>query len=118
MLEDYLPIVFLLALAGAFAVFSVIAARILSPKAPTPQKLMAYESGISELEPQPSRYPVRFYLVAMLFVIFDVEVVLLFPWAVSFRQFPQFSLIAVGVFIAILLLAYVYEWRNGGLKWD
>ena len=64
------------------------------------------------------RFPVRFYLVAMLFVIFDVEVILFFPWAVSFKQFPMFSLIAMSVFVGLLLVAFVYEWRNGGLEWD
>jgi NADH-quinone oxidoreductase subunit A len=79
---------------------------------------MPYECGIAEIDPPAERFPVRFYLVAMLFVIFDVEVILLFPWAVSFKAFPAFSLIAMSVFIGLLLVAFVYEWRNGGLEWD
>jgi len=117
-LSSYLPIAFLLLIAGAFAGLSVVAQRILSPKDPTPAKLMPYESGITELDPIVERFPVRFYLVAMLFVIFDVEVILFFPWAVSFKQFPMFSLIAMSVFVGLLLVAFVYEWRNGGLEWD
>jgi NADH-quinone oxidoreductase subunit A len=118
MLASYLPIAFMLVLAGAFAVVSVTAARILSPKDPTPAKSMPYECGIAEIDPPAERFPVRFYLVAMLFVIFDVEVILFFPWAVSFKAFPVFSLVAMSVFIGLLLVAFVYEWRNGGLEWD
>ncbi len=118
MLGSYLPIAFMFVMAGAFAVVSVSASRALSPKDPTPQKLMPYECGITDLDPTVERFPVRFYLVAMLFVIFDVEVILFFPWAVSFRSFPVFSLIAMSVFVGLLLVAFVYEWRNGGLEWD
>lgn len=118
MLGSYLPIAFMLVMAGAFAVVSVAASRVLSPKDPNPQKLMPYECGITDLDPTVERFPVRFYLVAMLFVIFDVEVILFFPWAVSFRSFPVFSLIAMSVFVGLLLVAFVYEWRNGGLEWD
>jgi NADH-quinone oxidoreductase subunit A len=114
----YLPIAFMLVLAGAFAVVSVTVSRIISPKDPTPQKLSPYECGITDIDPPAERFPVRFYLVAMLFVIFDVEVILFFPWAVSFRSFPAFSLIAMTVFIGLLGVAFVYEWRNGGLEWD
>jgi NADH-quinone oxidoreductase subunit A len=118
LLASYLPIAFLLIVAGLFAVVSVVASRFLSPKDPTPQKLMPYECGITEIDPPVERFPVRFYLVAMLFVIFDVEVILFFPWAVAFRTFPVFSLIAMTVFIGLLGVAFVYEWRNGGLEWD
>jgi len=117
-LAGYLPIGFMILLAGGFALLSVVVQRIVSPKDPTPAKLMPYESGITELDPIVERFPIRFYLVAMLFVIFDVEVILFFPWAVSFRAFPMFSLIAMSVFIGLLLVAFVYEWRNGGLEWD
>ena len=118
MLASYLPILFMVGIAGAFAVVTVVGARAISPKDPTPAKLMPYESGIAEIDPPPERFPVRFYIVAMLFVIFDVEVILFFPWAVSFRAFPVFSLIAMSVFIGLLGVAFLYEWRNGGLEWD
>ena len=114
----YLPIAFLMLLAGAFATLSVAAARFLSPKDPHPAKLMPYECGITEIDRPAERFPVRFYLTAMLFVIFDVEVILLFPWAVTFQSFRTFALIEMGVFIAILLVAYFYVLRNGGLEWD
>ena len=108
----------MMGIAGAFAIVTVTAARAISPKDPSPAKLMPYESGIAEIDPPPERFPVRFYIVAMLFVIFDVEVILFFPWAVSFRAFPAFSLIAMSVFIGLLGVAFLYEWRNGGLEWD
>jgi NADH-quinone oxidoreductase subunit A len=117
-LASYLPIAFMLVLAGAFALGTVTLGHLLSPKDPSPQKEMPYECGITEIDPTVERFPVRFYLVAMLFVIFDVEVILFFPWAVSFRSFPAFSLIAMSVFVGLLLVAFVYEWRNGGLEWD
>ena len=117
-LSSYLPIAFMLLLAGAFAGLSAVVARIVSPKDPTPAKLMPYESGITEIDPIVERFPVRFYLVAMLFVIFDVEVILFFPWAVTFRALGSFALIEMLVFIGILLVAYVYVRRNGGLEWD
>ena len=118
MLASYLPIAVMLCIAAAFAVVTVVGAHVISPKDPTPQKLMPYESGITDIDPMVERFPVRFYLVAMLFVIFDVEVILFFPWAVSFRSFPVFSLIAMSVFIGLLAVAFIYEWRNGGLDWD
>jgi NADH-quinone oxidoreductase subunit A len=117
-LSSYLPIAFMLVLAGAFAIVTLAAAKLLSPKDPSPAKLMPYECGITELDPPVERFPVRFYLVAMLFVIFDVELILFFPWAVSFKAFPMYSLIAMSVFVGLLLVAFVYEWRNGGLEWD
>jgi NADH-quinone oxidoreductase subunit A len=97
--------------------------RALSPKDPTPQKLMPYECGITEVQEPKERFPVRFYVVAMLFVIFDVEVILFFPWAVVFRQFAGankglFALAEISVFVGILLIAYVYVLRNRGLEWD
>ena len=118
MLRSYLPVAFLLFVAGAFAVLSVAAARFLSPKDPSAAKLMPYECGIAEIDEPSQRFPVRFYRTALLFVIFDVEVIILYPWAVSFRSFPVHSLLAVTLFLGILFVAFIYEWRKGGLEWD
>lgn len=118
MLASYLPILFMLILAGAFAVVTITLAHVISPKDPSVQKSMPYESGITEIDPMVERFPVRFYLVAMLFVIFDVEVILFFPWAVSFRAFPVLALIDMSVFIGLLGVAFLYAWRNGVLEWD
>jgi len=119
MLSDYLPIVILLVVAGAFAVLSLMASAVLRPKRPTPAKSAPYECGIEpEDVPQGERFPVRFYIVAMLFIVFDVETIFLFPWAVTFRQLGLFGLVEMAIFIGLVFVAYVYVWRKGGLEWD
>lgn len=91
---------------------------ILGPRNPTPQKLIPYECGIIPREEAKGRYPVRFATIAMLFIIFDIEVVFMYPWAVALDQLKLFGLIEMVVFIAILGVAYVYIWGRGGLEWD
>ncbi|MBA2311379.1 MAG: NADH-quinone oxidoreductase subunit A [Actinobacteria bacterium] len=117
-LGAYLPILFLVILSTAFAVLSIVAASKLSPRNWTAAKRTAYESGIvPEHDIERERFPVKFYLVAMLFIIFDIETVFLYPWAVAFEDLKLFGLIEMLAFIAILLAAYVYVWRRGGLEW-
>ena len=106
--------VFALVLVGALLALSTI----LGPRNPTPQKLMPYECGIIPKEEAKGRYPVRFATVAMLFIIFDIEVVFMYPWAVSLGQLKLFGLFEMLVFIFILGIAYVYIWGRGGLEWD
>ncbi len=119
MLRDYLPILILLVVAGAFAVLSLMASALLRPKRPTPAKLAPYECGIEpERIPKGERFPVRFYVVAMLFIIFDIETIFLFPWAVTFRQLGLFGLVEMAVFIGLVFVAYVYVWQKGGLEWE
>lgn len=91
---------------------------ILGPRNQTPQKLIPYECGIIPTEEAKGRYPVRFATIAMLFIIFDIEVVFMYPWAVALDQLQLFGLIEMVVFIAILGVAYVYIWGRGGLEWD
>ena len=91
---------------------------ILGPRNPTPQKLIPYECGIIPTEEAKGRYPVRFATIAMLFIIFDIEVVFMYPWAVALDQLKLFGLIEMVAFIAILGVAYVYIWGRGGLEWD
>jgi NADH-quinone oxidoreductase subunit A len=91
---------------------------ILGPRNPTPQKLIPYECGIVPREEAKGRYPVRFATIAMLFIIFDIEVVFMYPWAVALDQLQLFGLIEMVIFIAILGVAYVYVWGRGGLEWD
>ena len=118
MLTQYLPIVILAGLAAAFAVASLAASALLRPKRPTPAKLGPYECGIvPEYEP-PQRFPVRFYVIAMLFIIFDIETIFLFPWAVTFRQLGLFGLVEMAIFIGLVFVAYVYVWKKGGLEWE
>jgi NADH-quinone oxidoreductase subunit A len=115
-----IPILILGILAGGFAVFSVIAATLTGPKRYNRARLANYECGI---EPTPhavggGRFPVKYYLTAMLFIIFDIEIVFLYPWAVSFDQLGLFGLVEMLLFILTLGVAYVYVWRRGGLEWD
>ena len=117
-LPAYLPILFLVVLSTLFAVASIVVAARLSPKRWTAAKLEPYESGIvAESQDERERFPVKFYLVAMLFIIFDIETVFLYPWAVAYGDLKVFGLIEMGVFIAILLAAYVYVWKRGALDW-
>jgi NADH-quinone oxidoreductase subunit A len=103
-----------LVVVGALLVLSTI----LGPRNQTPQKLIPYECGIIPTEEAKGRYPVRFATIAMLFIIFDIEVVFMYPWAVALDQLKLFGLIEMVVFIAILGVAYVYIWGRGGLEWD
>ena len=119
MLDPYLPLVLLFALAGAFALFSVTAAPYVGPRRYNRAKLDAYECGI---EPTPhavggGRLPVKYYLVAMTFIVFDIEVVFLYPWAVDFAVLAGFGLVAMLTFLALITVPFVYEWRRGGLTW-
>jgi NADH-quinone oxidoreductase subunit A len=118
MLSAYLPIVVLAALATVFAVASLAASALLRPNRPNPVKLSAYECGNDPVRlPRGERFSVKFYLVAMLFIIFDIETIFLFPWAVTFRQLGVFGLIEMAIFIGLVLVAYVYIWRTGGFEW-
>ncbi len=119
MLSEYLGIALLAGLALLFAVGSLAASSLLRPSRPTPEKLAPYECGIEPLRlPAGERFSVRFYLVAMLFIIFDVEVIFLFPWAVAARELGVFGLVEIAVFLGLVLVAYVYVWRGGGLDWS
>ena len=116
----YTPILVLGLLAFGFAVFSVLAATFTGPKRYNRAKYDAYECGI-EPTPQPvggGRFPVKYYLTAMLFIIFDIEIVFLYPWAVAFDQLALFGLIEMVIFIVTVLVVYVYVWRRRGLEWD
>jgi len=119
-MSAYWPILVLAAIAGGFAVFSIAAGALTGPKRYNRAKLDAYECGI-EPTPQPvggGRFPVKYYLTAMLFIIFDIEIVFLYPWAVHFDALGIFGLVEMVLFILTLLTAYAYVWRRGGLEWD
>jgi NADH-quinone oxidoreductase subunit A len=119
MLSEYLPILILAILSILFAVLSLLASSLLRPRKPSPAKLSPYESGIvPERLPKSSRFSVRFYVVAMLFIIFDIETIFLFPWAVGFRQLGLFGLVEMAIFIGLVFVAYVYIWKSGGLDWS
>lgn len=118
-LPAYLPILFLVILSTLFAVGSMVVSSKLSPRRWTPAKLLPYECGIvpANTGRETERFPVKFYLVAMLFIIFDIETVFMYPWAVAYKELKVFGLIEMAVFIAILLAAYVYVWKRGALEW-
>ncbi|CAN5695784.1 NADH-quinone oxidoreductase subunit A [soil metagenome] len=121
MLVEYLPIVLLFVVATLFVVISVAVSSKLGPHNPNPTKMAAYESGIIP-EPETNvggqRFPVRFYLVAMLFIIFDVEAVFLYPWATVLADLSWYGMAVMGVFLALLLESYFYVVRKGGLEWE
>ncbi len=119
MLSDYLPILLLTGLATAFAVGSLVVSSLVGPTVPNPTKLGAYESGNVPMgDVKGTRFSVKFYMVAMLFLIFDIEAVFLYPWAVVFRSLGWFGLAQMTLFVAVLGVAFVYELRRGGLEWD
>jgi len=117
MLAPYLPILVLFVVAAAFAAGSVLAAPLVGPRRYNRVKLEPYECGIEPLTDARDRYSIRYYLVAMLFVIFDVETVFMFPWAVIFNKLLLFGLIEMIVFIFILVVGYYYAWQKGALDW-
>jgi NADH-quinone oxidoreductase subunit A len=118
-LSLYVPILVLAALAAVFAVFSLVMGALAGPKRWNRAKLEAYESGI---EPTPGnsriKFPVKYYLTAMLFIVFDIEIIFLYPWAVAFDRLGVFGLVEMVTFVATVLVAYAYVWRRGGLEWD
>ncbi len=121
MLSDYLPLLALFAVAFAFVGLSVLVSGRLGPYRPNPTKVAAYESGVVDLDDpglRSARFSVKFYLVAMLFIIFDVEAVFLYPWAVTLRSLGWYGMAVMGVFIVLLFESYYYVLRRGGLEWD
>ena len=118
MLADYLPILILFGLATIFAVASIYVASKMGPHNPTAAKEAPYECGITPERLPNERFPVKFYLIAMLFIIFDVEIVFFYPWAVVARELRIFGLVEMGVFVGLLFVAYVYIWKRGGLDWE
>ncbi|HUG80041.1 MAG TPA: NADH-quinone oxidoreductase subunit A [Bryobacterales bacterium] len=115
--RGYIPILIFLVVAFAFPVVTILAAKLVRPSAPNKAKLEAYECGIPTDSDTRGRYSVHFYLVAILFVIFDVETIFLIPWAIQYNVLGLFGLIEMLVFLAILIVGYVWIFRQGALKW-
>jgi NADH-quinone oxidoreductase subunit A len=118
MATSYFPILIMFVVAGGFAAVALIIAWLLAPAKPDASKTSTYECGVPPVGTARERYSVRFYLVAMLFIIFDLETVFLFPWAVIFRGEAVFFFLEMLVFLGILLVGYVYVWRMGALDWN
>lgn len=117
-LSDYLPIALMFLLVVAFAGVSTVLSRLVSPFDPTPEKLEPYECGIVPLQDPVQRFPVKFYVVAMLFIVFDIEIIFLFAWAVRFHDLGWYGMAAVGVFTLLLVETLVYVWKRGALDWN
>jgi NADH-quinone oxidoreductase subunit A len=115
---EYLPLLILLILATGLAAVAVILGHLFGPRRPTRRKALPYESGMRPIGPGTRRMPVDFYLVAVLFILFDIEVVFFLPWAVVFRQLGLFGLVEMFIFIVILLVGYFYAWKKGALEWE
>jgi len=118
MLESYLPILVLIGIAFAFAVGTVAISRLVGPKKPSAVKLAPYECGMPLLSSAQERFSIKFYIIAMLFILFDIEAVFLYPWAVMFKRLGIFGFVEMGVFIVILLVGFVYVWKKGALEWE
>jgi NADH-quinone oxidoreductase subunit A len=118
LLRDYLPIVIFMAVAGGITLALMVAPLLIAYRAPDPEKLSAYECGFNAFDDARMKFDVRFYLVAILFIIFDLEVAFLFPWAISLGKIGLFGFWSMMVFLGILTIGFIYEWRKGALDWD
>lgn len=115
---EYLPVLVFMLLASAIGIGILIFASLFRPRRPYPEKLMAYESGITPVGEPRYRFSVRFYIVAMLFVVFDVEAIFLYPWAIVFDKLGLFAFVEMVIFIVILLIGYIYAWKKEAFRWD
>jgi len=118
MLENYLPILVFLVLGILFGVVPVLAGFVLAPNRPDDAKLSPYECGFEAFEDSRMKFDVRYYLVAILFIIFDLEIAFLFPWAVVLDKIGWVGFVAMVVFLGILIVGFIYEWRKGGMQWE
>ena len=118
LLNQYLPLIIFMAIAGGLVAVLLIAPFVVAYKAPDAEKLSAYECGFNPFDDARMKFDVRFYLVSLLFIIFDLEVAFLFPWAVAFREIGRFGFWSMIVFLGVLTVGFVYEWKKGALEWD
>jgi NADH-quinone oxidoreductase subunit A len=116
--QDYLPLIVFVGLALVIGLALLIAPFIVAYRQPDPEKLSAYECGFNAFDDARMKFDVRFYLVAILFIIFDLEVAFLFPWAVAFKSVGVFGFWSMMVFLAMLTIGFIYEWKKGALEWD
>lgn len=114
---DYMPVILFLVLGVGLSLLFIIGAAVLAPSNPDPEKNSAYECGFNAFDDARMKFDVRFYLVAILFIIFDLEVAFLFPWAVSLGSIGVFGFWSMVIFLAVLTIGFIYEWRRGALEW-
>ncbi len=115
---DYFPLLVMLVVSTVFAAIALVVSALAGPHRPTPIKSQTYESGMPVIGSARQRVWIRYYLVAVLFILFDIEIIFFYPWAVVFRQLRLFGLIEMVVFVAILLVGYIYIWKKGGFDWQ
>ena len=118
MLREYLPIIIFLGVAIGLGLVLILAAAIIAVRAPDPEKVSAYECGFNAFDDARMKFDVRFYLVAILFIIFDLEMAFLFPWAVSFAGLTDAAFWSMIVFLVVLTAGFAYEWKKGAMEWD
>jgi NADH-quinone oxidoreductase subunit A len=118
LLRDYLPVIIFLGVALVIGLALLVSPFLIAFKNPDPEKLSAYECGFNAFDDARMKFDVRFYLVSILFVIFDLEVAFLFPWAVAFKDVGLFGFWSMMVFLAVLTIGFAYEWKKGALEWD
>ena len=118
MLREYLPILILLAIAVGLGLVLILAAAVIAVRNPDPEKVSAYECGFNAFDDARMKFDVRFYLVSILFIIFDLEVAFLFPWAVAFGEVGVYGFWSMMLFLGVLTIWFIYEWRKGALEWD
>ncbi len=118
LLLDYLPVIIFVGLSAVIGLALLVAPFIIAIKNPDPEKVSAYECGFEAFDDARMKFDVRFYLVAILFIIFDLEVAFLFPWAVAFKDVGWFGFWAMMIFLGVLTIGFIYEWRKGALEWD
>jgi NADH-quinone oxidoreductase subunit A len=115
--QNYVPIFIFILIVGTLLPVTLLLAKLVRPENPSKTKLMPYECGIDPVDNARGRYTVRFYIIAILFVVFDVETIFLFPWAVKFKAFGLFGLLEMLIFLAILIVGYIWVWKKGALEW-
>ncbi len=118
LVQDYLPIMIFLGLAIALGAILILAAAILAVRNPDPEKVSAYECGFNAFDDARMKFDVRFYLVSILFIIFDLEVAFLFPWAVAFKDISMVGFWSMMIFLGVLTIGFMYEWKKGALEWQ
>ena len=118
MLQNYLPILVFIVIALGMGTVMILAGSIIGPRRPDAEKLSPYECGFEAFEDSRMKFDVRYYLVAILFIIFDLEIAFLFPWAVVLDEIGTFGFLAMMVFLAVLVIGFIYEWKKGALEWE
>ena len=118
LISDYLPLVVFIAIAAVIGGVLLVAPFIVAYKNPDPEKVSAYECGFNPFDDARMKFDVRFYLVSLLFIIFDLEIAFLFPWAVAFHDIGAFGFWSMMIFLAVLTIGFIYEWNKGALEWD